>query len=287
MKRVLPAFAALLCLSASAPQEKSIAWAKSWSEAMEEASIRNVPVYLTIHMDGCSICAKVEKSAYPNAEVIAVAKNMVCLVGHGGAKDFPTTHGTKEVKVVSEKVNVCKIYAGISCSDHVDVFKERVPPLFKGQKFPTPHHVYFSPSGEELLRNSGPKEPGELAKEFADMLAKVGGTHVPKDEYDGAKSQIDAGKALAKKDEIKKAIEAFTKVSKHKNERLQALGTKELDALSAAGDMRLQAATQTMESQGGEEKAKKELKKIADEYAPFACAEKAKEILRQMKEKGR
>ena len=34
-----------------------------------------------------------------------------------------------------EKVKVCKIYAGIACSDHVDVFKERVQPLFKGQKF--------------------------------------------------------------------------------------------------------------------------------------------------------
>lgn len=288
MKRTLAALAALLSLSASVPQEKSILWTKSWAEALEEASIRNVPIYFTVHQDGCKECISVEKTAYPNAEVVSASRNMVCVVGHTGAsKDFSTNHGTKEIKVGGEKVKVCKIYPGIACSDHVEAFKERAQALFKGAKFATPHHIYFSPAGEEWARNAGGKAPGELAREFGEMLAKVNGTHVAKDEYDGAKSQIETGRSLVKKDEIKKAIESFTKVAKHKNERLQVLGTREMDALGAAGDARFQAAMQTMESQNGEEKAKKELKKLADEYAPLACAEKAKEILRQMEEKGR
>jgi len=54
MKRVLAVVIAAIGLSASSPQDPktSIIWAKSWAEAVAEASIRNVPIHLTIHKDG-------------------------------------------------------------------------------------------------------------------------------------------------------------------------------------------------------------------------------------------
>jgi len=42
---------ALLSLSAT-PQQSSIIWAKSWAEAVKEATARNVPLVFTIHKDG-------------------------------------------------------------------------------------------------------------------------------------------------------------------------------------------------------------------------------------------
>lgn len=228
-----------------------------------------------------------ERSAYPNPAVVTASKNMVCLVGHGGARDFATNHGSKDVKVGTEKVRMCKIYSGIQCADHVEIFKERAHPVFKNQVFATPHHLYYTPSGEEIVRNFGTKTPQELAKDFADALAKVPGPHVGKDDYDGAKTHVNQGLDLVKKDEIKKAIAVFTTLTKHKNEQLRPMGTRELDALQASGDARVQSALQTLESTNGEEKAKKELKKVADEYAPLPCAKKAEEILRLMAEKGR
>lgn len=53
MKRVAAAFVAVLGLSASPPQEKpTMLWAKTWADAVEEAKIRNVPIYYTVHKDG-------------------------------------------------------------------------------------------------------------------------------------------------------------------------------------------------------------------------------------------
>lgn len=53
MKRVLAALLAVLGLSATSPQEKpSMAWSKTWAEALAEASVRNVPIYYTVHKDG-------------------------------------------------------------------------------------------------------------------------------------------------------------------------------------------------------------------------------------------
>ena len=217
--------------------------------------------------------------------MIAASKNLVLVVGHAGAKVWDTTHGSREIKKGTEKFKVCKIYEGIVCEDHVEVFKDRTPPLFKNATFNMPHHLYFSPAGEELFRNWGSQV--ELLKDFETALAKVPGTHVAKGDYDAAKGQVAQGAALVKKDEIKKAIDVFTKLTNHKNELLRPLGTKELEALEASGNARYEAALQQMETQNGEEQAKKELKKLADEYSPFPCSKKAAEVLKLMAEKGR
>jgi hypothetical protein len=167
----------------------------------------------------------------------------------------------------------------------VEIFKDRTPPLFKNQTFAMPHHVYCSPSGEELFRNAGTKTAADLTTDFTAALAKVGGLHVSKDDYDGARKVVANGASLVKKDEIKEAIKVFTKLSQHANELLRPLGTKELDALEASGSARVDAAMETLKS--SEDQGKKELKKVADEYGPLPCAKKAAEVLKHMAEKGR
>ena len=231
-----------------------------------------------------------ERTAYPNPAVVAASRNLVCIVGHAGTgakNSWDTNHGSKEIKQGTEKIKVCKLYNSLVCSDHVEIFKDRVPAIFGDKVFPTPTHVYYSPAGEELSRVAGAITPQALAKDMNDAVAKVSGNHISKDEYDAAKKELAGGAALVKKDEIKKAIELFTKMTKHKNEMLRPLGQKELDSLESSGHGRVQAALQLMESQGGEEQAKKELKKVADEYPPLPCAKEAAEVLRLMAEKGR
>lgn len=229
-----------------------------------------------------------EKGTYPNPAVVTASKNMVCVVGHAGTgarNSWDTTHGTREVKVGTEKVKMCKFYTGLVCSDHVEIFKERAHPVFKNQQFATPHHIYYTPAGEEMMRNAGSKSAQELARDFADMLAKVGGDHVTKDAYEAAKKDVASGLSLVKKDDIKKAIEVFSKLTRHVQPLLHPMGTKQLDALEASGSARVDAAVQTLQS--SEEQGKKELKKVAEEYPPLPCAKKAAEILKLMAEKGR
>jgi hypothetical protein len=227
----------------------------------------------------------VEKGTYPNPAVVTASKNFVCVVGHAGAKVWETNHGSREIKQGTDKVKVCKLYSGITCADHVEIFKERAHPVFKNKTFETPHHLYFTPNGEEMKRNFGVFSPQDMVKEFNDILAKVPGTHISKDDYEGARTQVNQGAAHVKKDEIKKAIAVFTALTKHKNEMLRPMGQRELDALEASGGARVEAAIQTMGS--NEEEGKKELKKVAEEYVPLACAKKAEEVLRLMAEKGR
>ena len=226
-----------------------------------------------------------ERTSYPNPAVVTASKNMVNIVGHAGARGWDTTHGMKEIKKGADKTKVCKIYNNIVCEDHVAAFKDRVPPSFGNKVFETPHYLYFTPAGEEMFRNFGVKNPQEMAKDFADALAKVSGAHLSKDDYDAAKAQIATAASHVKKDEIKKAIEIFTKLTKHANELVRPLGSKELASLESNGDARVETAIQTLGT--NEEEGKKELKKVAEEYAPLACSKKAADILKLMAEKGR
>ena len=55
MKRLAIAVVSVLAVSASPQQEKpasTMLWAKTWKDALEEAVIRNVPIYYTVHKDG-------------------------------------------------------------------------------------------------------------------------------------------------------------------------------------------------------------------------------------------
>jgi len=49
---VVAALAALSLSAAPQQQPSSIIWAKSWDEAIKEATIRNVPICFTMHKDG-------------------------------------------------------------------------------------------------------------------------------------------------------------------------------------------------------------------------------------------
>jgi hypothetical protein len=229
-----------------------------------------------------------EKGTYPVAAVVTASKNMVCVVGHAGhgAKNaWDTTHGMREVTRGKEKIKMCKIYTDIVCTDHVEIFKERAYPVFKNKTFDMPHHIYYTPTGEELFRNAGTKTAPDLIKDFEAALAKVQGKHLSKDDYNAAKGNIATAAAHIKKDEIKKAIAIFNKLAKDPNELLQPMGTRELDGLEASGNARVDAAIQTLTS--NEEEGKKELKKVAEEYGPLPCSKKAAEVLRLMAEKGR
>lgn len=226
-----------------------------------------------------------EKGTYPNAAAVAASKNAVFIVGHLGAKSWETNHGSKEIKKGSDKVKVCRIYGSITCDDHVTIGKEKASDFFGDKVFATPTHIYCEPSGKEMTRRPGVISAADLVKDVDAAVAKVPGPRMSKEEYDTAMSSIKQGQDLVKKDEIKKAIEAFTKVSKNPNEKVRALGDQELKSLDESGTARFDAAVQLLES--SEEQGKKELQKIAKEYPPLSCAKKAEEILKLMADKGR
>jgi len=204
-------------------------------------------------------------------------------VAHLGARGWNTTHGTKEIKQGKDKYKVCKIYSTITCDDHVETGKTKWNDFFGDKTVPLPQHVFVDASGKELSRKAGSVTGPDFVKLINEAVAKVEGAKVPKGDYDGARSAIRDGEALVRKDEIKKAIAAFTKVTKSTHPSLAKLGDDQLKGLQVSGDARVEAAIQQMGTNVDE--AAKVLKKVADEYKPLECATKAADILKAMAEK--
>ena len=204
-------------------------------------------------------------------------------MGHLGARDWTTTHGMKEIKKGKDKYKVCKIYNTITCDDHVETGKTKWNDFFGEKKVPLPQHIFVDASGKELSRKAGSMTAQDLVKEINDAVAKIAGPKIPKGDYDVARSTIRDADDLVKKDEIKRAIAAFTKVTKSAHPNLAKLGDDSLKNLQSAGDARVEAAIQQMST--NVEEATKVLKKVAEEYKPLECATKAADILKAMADK--
>ena len=204
-------------------------------------------------------------------------------MAHLGARGWATSHGTKEIKKGKDKYKVCKIYSTISCDDHVELGKTKWSEILGEKEVALPQHVFVDAAGKVLSRKAGSMTAQDLVKEINDAVAKIEGPKIPKGDYDVARSALRDGEDLVKKDEIKKAIAAFTKVTKSTHPPLAKLGDDQLKNLQSSGDARVEAAIQQMSTNVDE--AAKVLKKVAEEYKPLECATKAADILKAMAEK--
>lgn len=211
-------------------------------------------------------------SSYTDPKVIELSRSYVNVVAHR-----ETGHGDREIQVGKEKRKVCDEYHTIPCDVHVKGC-DAINKFFSGN-FGTPTTVFCDPSGKEILRQVGSMGAGELVKKMQEALGKVPGDKVALPVWKQAKQSIADGDALLEKGEHKKAIEAYTKVSKMKGKALQQMATDALAKVSEAGEKLLGEAL-AMDDVAEKKKA---LKKIADDFKPLGVSTKAKKELDAIK----
>jgi thioredoxin-related protein len=68
--------AILFCFSGTANAQK-IAWAKSYSAALQEAKKTNRPVMIDFYTDWCGWCKRLDKDVYTNEQVVKLARDFV------------------------------------------------------------------------------------------------------------------------------------------------------------------------------------------------------------------
>jgi hypothetical protein len=211
-------------------------------------------------------------SSYKDAKVIEASRNFVNLVAHED-----TAHGTKEVVVGREKQKLCNEYHTIPCETHKAAygFAGR---FFQGT-FQTPTTVFADPSGKEISRAVGGLSAGELVKKMNEALLKVSGEKVPLPVWQMAKVLMNDGEVAREKDDLKKAVEAYTKLSKLRGGTLKADADAALKKLDEEGEKRLAAAL----AEASVDEKKKAVKKVADDFKPLPVSAKAKKELDAIK----
>jgi hypothetical protein len=212
------------------------------------------------------------ESSYKDAKVIEASRNFVNIVAHQ-----ETTHGTKEVFVGREKQKLCDEYHTIPCETHTAAwgFVGR----FVTGTFQTPTTFFADPTGKEISKVIGGLSAGELVKKMNEALAKVSGEKVPLAAWQTARQLTTDGEVAREKGELKKAVEAYTKLSKLRGGTIKADAEAALKKLDEEGEKQIEAAL----AEAGVDEKKKALKRISDDFKPLPCAAKAKKELDALK----
>jgi len=212
------------------------------------------------------------ETSFTDAKVIEMSRNFVNVIAHR-----ETAHWDKETLVGKEKVKLCNDYHTIPCSVHVKG-EEAIGKFFQGA-FGTPTAVFCDPTGKELFKVPGSMSSSELTKKMQEALGKVTGEKIPLPMWQASQKGIQDGDAFLAKGDVRKSVEAYTKVGKFRGAAFKKMSEESLEKVNAEGEAKLKEA---LALENVEEK-KKALRKIADDYKPLACSAQAKKELEGIK----
>lgn len=260
-------------------------WAESWDQAVEEAMVRNVPIFISIQQDNNPACTAME-GAFRDGSFIKGIQRVVPVVANG-----EVGHGTREMKIGGQKVAMCKIYEGIKCDAH-SACNVVAGMFFKGE-FGLPSQVWvkYDEKSEtrvkEIFRVTGPNGTGQqgasdILKDMERALGNIVGKSISRKEFLDGKKLAAMGNELAQKNEFKKSIEVFKKLKDSKSEFFAKQGDQALQELQVMGKNMVENAVAAAPQNPKE--AKEILNKVIKEFDPtWECVKMAKEQLAKIK----
>lgn len=212
------------------------------------------------------------ETTFTDPKVIELSKNFVNVIAHR-----ETGHGDREVMVGREKIKLCNEYYDIPCSVHTK--GEAVVGKFFQGTFGTPSTVFADPSGKELFKITGGLSSGELIKKMNEALSKVSGEKISLTQWQAAHKLVADLEGFLAKGDAKKAAEAYGRLSKMKGTAFKSMAE---DSAAKAEEAGQKALKEALAIENAEEK-KKALRKIVEDYKPFAVSLEAKKELDALK----
>jgi hypothetical protein len=101
----------------AAKASENVRWRRTYTDALLEARLRNLPILVTRHKDGCGRCERMHRNVILNKDFIAWSHDaLVCFIAHNelGHPEEETTDS------YGNKVKRCTRYPGLECRDHID-----------------------------------------------------------------------------------------------------------------------------------------------------------------------
>ena len=217
-----------------------------------------------------------ESSTLPNEEVIKITADIVAVASH-----VDNDHKSIEVVEKGVKVRRCSIYPNISCEDHMRTSEVGMK-YIKG-RFAAPVSIWTDPSGKEMFRKSGYRQPEAFLADVKDALGRVSGSRISKSDYDKQAIPLDEAEAAARDGKYRIAIDGFTKASQGSIETLRTSATTGLDSIKRTGQGLLARAKAALDS-SRRDQARELLKLIESEFGALDCGREASALLKKLGE---
>jgi hypothetical protein len=282
MKQVVPALAIFLAAAAPAFAQKArpgplpgqgIDWKGDWKAAIQESTARNVPIMVCVLSDGAQQTKPMTEGAYTDPKVIEASRNFVCVAAHK-----ETGHGSKEVILGREKVKLCQIYHTVPCDTHVNGWSA-AGTFFQGT-INIPATVFAEPGGKEISKDNVQYAGSDLAKKMQEVLSKLPGEKVPLPVWQAGQQLARDAAAHAEKGDIRKAMDAWTKLGKlSRTFWFRDTSREGLDKLLEQGEKRIAEAS----VKDTPEEKRKAFQKVIDDFKGTRVADQAKKELDALK----
>jgi hypothetical protein len=256
--------------------KEGVYWSITWLSGHDEATMRNVPIFIAHHKDGSKAC-ETAAEIYRDPKFIEKSRMFVNLPCHEGKG-----HDV-DVMIDGRPHPRCERYIGIKCKDHDNVY------LAVSVKIPlekeVPFRVFLSPEPKELARESGSATLDELIKSMDKALAMVSGEKVHADEWRKYVDLFTEGNTALDAGEWQKAIKAYTAITKFGKDKLKAQGDEGLRKLQVKGkNMLLEAKNQAAKVTDKDyTKVKKAVRKIAADFKGLPVAKEAEEYAKTLR----
>jgi hypothetical protein len=241
-------------------KRSSIAWAPSFSDAVQEATERNLPIFLHSHAATCPPCHAIRKAVFESRDYVAWANaSTVHLISYYVAPEDQEAEPTQEVERDGAKVS-----ALVSYPDFTPLEMELlIRGIDQRLQFPekTPWAGVISPDGRTVLAAKPGKASAKDFREAYEAEAKKLGPSISRDAWLEACAWLRAS-TEAEVDErwadavapARKALAASVAYPK----ALRARVVGQVEALHAARQARLEAAARLPAAERAKETARLE-----------------------------
>jgi hypothetical protein len=251
-------------------------WATTWLSGCDEATARNVPLFIAHHKDGEPAC-EVEAQMYRDPKFIEKSRMFVNLPCHEGKG-----HDV-DVMIEGRPHPRCERYIGIKCKDHDNVY------LAVSVKYPlertVPFRVFLTPEPKELAREGGGTTLEDLLKSMDKALTMVSGEKVHADDYRKYLELYAEGNNAFDAGEWQKAIKAYTAISKMSRDKLKIQGDDGLRKVNLKGHalLREAKAMAAKVTDRDYQKVKKVVRKIIADFKPLEVSKQAEDYVKTLR----
>jgi hypothetical protein len=219
----------------AAAQDGGVEWAPDLRKAFDVAKERGHGVLVWCNTDG-EEQNRVDQQCMSNPQVLKAMKGFLVVYGNNADQ-----HGSRDGTIDGKPAKVCKLAPGITCADHKRIIDQVFSTygdvcVDRTSNLKMPVHFVVDPDGKVVAQiNSGTVAagfdavpPAQLAKGFADALAKVGGPGLTADDVERLRKALMAARTSFEGGRASEAAKTLLPLSTLKKKIALAQDAREL-----------------------------------------------------------
>ncbi|MEE9392124.1 MAG: hypothetical protein V3W41_06435 [Planctomycetota bacterium] len=252
--------------------EPKLAWFRgSFKKAIEEASLRNVPIVILVMQDNEASCERIYNDVLKDSKIVKHFKKVVAIIC--ATEDHPEKR--------NKKGTYCTRYGSVPCRTHQAHHRDAYRKLFSGSTMKVPNAVFCKPDLEIVVKLEDETSSGLFDTAFKKVLRAVG-RGLSRSELKSYRLAITRSRNFLSKDQYAASLAALQGLSKLPKKSVLAKRVATLRARSEEGSRNTIATAVKEFTEGHHFASLSRLEKLVNQLGDSDAGALAKSTLKKM-----